>query len=146
MTQTSNVSTDFSVYVTIMNRSNSNLQLISQKNPYGHYNPTNLPPTISKQVGQIFFSLQGNLLSGSEGSVTYSVVGEGKLITFAYQCPQVSDNNVSVPLNQTDFTVNYYGTNQIINWNPDASNWGPANNFPLRGHPLSILFFVSEFS
>ena len=144
MSQTNAVSTDFSVYVTIMNQTNSDLQLISQKNSYGQYNPTNLPPSISKQVGQIFFTLQGNWLTGSEGSVTYSVVGEGKSITFAYQCPRVSDNSISVTLNQTDFTVNYYGTNKIINWNPDGLNWVPVNNFPPRGHPLSVLFVVSE--
>jgi hypothetical protein len=147
MTQTNAVSIDFSSYVTIMNRTNSDLKLISPTEPYdGTYNPAVLPQSISKQVGQIFFTLTGGLSTGSEGSVTYSVVGNGKLITFAYQCPQVSDNKISVPLNQTDFTVNFYGTNQIINWNPVGSNWGQPHVFPKRGHPLSILFVVSEFS
>ncbi|BBH38721.1 hypothetical protein myaer102_12260 [Microcystis viridis NIES-102] len=135
---------DFSCYVTIINRTNTTLTLTSQQNDCGSYNPAVLPPQISAQGGQVFFALKGGLAGGTEGTVTYSVLGKGKLITFSYSCPPVSDNNISVPFNQSSFTVNYYGTNQTINWNPDGSNWGPANNFPTRGHPLFVLFVVNE--
>ena len=41
-----NLSTDFSVYVTIMNNVTNNLNIVSQMNKYGTYNPTNLPSYI----------------------------------------------------------------------------------------------------
>lgn len=135
-------STDFSVYVTIINKVTNNLGIISQDNKYGIYNPTTLPPNILSQ-NQIFFSLQGDITTGTQGSVTYED-GIGKRITFAFQCPQVSDNSLSIPLDQTDFNLSYYGTNQPIQWNPNGENWGPVNNFPNRGHPLYALFVIES--
>ena len=138
-----NFGTDYSVYITIINRLNNDFSLVNQINNYGIYNPTNVPPYIPSK-SQIFFSLIGSIITGSEGLITYKVEGTGQLITFAFQCPQVSDNALSIPLNQTDFDVSYYGTNQPIQWNPSGINWGPANNFPKRGHPLYALFVVSH--
>ena len=139
-----NFSTDFSVYVTIINKVTNELRLISQENNSGTYNPTILPISILSQ-NQIFFSLQGSIIRGSQGSVTYEVVGkEQQHITFGFKCPLFSDNTLSIPLNQTDFNVSYYGTNQPIQWSPNRANWGPANNFSHRGHPLYALLVIDE--
>ena len=140
-----NFGTDYSVYVTIINRLNNTFSLVNQINNFGVYNPTNLPPYIPSQ-NQIFFSLIGSIITGSEGSVTYKVEGTGRFITFAFQCPQVSDNNLSIHLNQTNFNISYYGTNQPIQWNPNGGNWGPPNNFPKEGEPLYALFVIEPSS
>lgn len=137
-----NLSTDFSVYVTIMNKVTNDFRIVSQNNNYGTYNPTTLPTNILSH-NQIFFSLKGDIATGSEGSVTYEVDGTRQRITFAFQCPQVSNNALSIPLNQTNFDVSYYGTNQPIQWNPNGTNWGASNNFPNRGHPLYALFVIT---
>ena len=134
---------DFSCYVTIKNLTNKSFSLVSYNEEEGTYNPRPLPPEIKSQVGQIFFTLSGDFSSdGSKGSVTYS--SSGKQITFDYKCPSIYDNVISVSLNQTEFIITYYGTNQFIVWNPDGSNWGLPNNFPPRRHPLNILFVVKE--
>ncbi len=135
-------SDDFSVYVTIMNQSQNIFNIVAQNNSFGTFNPVTLPPLIQAK-NQIFFSLTGTLWQGSEGSVTYEV-GEGKRITFAFQCPPISNNDLSIPLNQTNFKVDYYGTNQPIQWNPHGGNWGAVNNFPTRGHPLYALFVINS--
>lgn len=133
---------DFSCYITIKNLTNKSFSFVSYTEDKGTYNPRTLPSQIESQVGQIFFTLGGDLSSGSKGSVTYSA--SGKQITFDYKCPLIDDNLISVCLNQTNFIVTYYGTNQFIVWNPDGSNWGPQNNFPHQGHPLNILFVIKE--
>jgi hypothetical protein len=139
---TANLSTDYSVYVTIMNQVSNILSFDGKTNKYGTYNPINLPPYIQSN-NEIYFILQGDLFTGSEGSVTYDVDGKGQKITFAFQCPQVSDNALSIPLNQTNFHITYYGgTDQPIQWNPNGTNWGQPNNFPKRGHPLYALFVI----
>ncbi|MEH2461297.1 hypothetical protein [Nostoc sp.] len=136
-----NFSTDFSVYVTIMNKLTNGFRIVNQNNNYGTYNPTNLPRYIIYN-NQIFFSFKGDIATRSEGSVTYEVEGTGKRITFAFKCPEFSDNALSIPLNETNFDVSYYGTNQPIQWNPNDTNWGPSNNFPNKGHPLYALFVI----
>src|SRR4051794_8798093 len=131
---------DFSCYVTIMNQSGVTLTIQSNTNPHGTYNPPALPPSIDGKQ-QAFFALQGGVESdGSEGSVTYSVSSGGaeRNITLCYSCPLVSDNGISVT-NASELSVNYYGTNEAIEWNPNGKNWGPPNNFPTGGHPLYVL-------
>lgn len=132
-----------SVYVTIMNKLTNNLSLVKQTNNHGTYNPTNLPPGINSN-GQIYFILEGDITTGSKGSVTYQVDGTDQRITFAFKCPRYFDNDLSIPLKQTepDVRVSYYGRNQPIQWNPYGTNWGPPNNFPKRGSPLYALFVI----
>lgn len=133
---------DYSVYMTIMNKTSQSFDICSQNNSYGNFNPVTVAPLIQPQ-GQVFFSLEGDLWTGSKGLVTYDDAF-GKRFTFAFQCPQVSKNDLSVPLNQTDLNITYYGINQPIQWDPNGGNWGPANNFPNKGHPLYALFVIDS--
>ncbi|NET55439.1 MAG: hypothetical protein F6K47_04380 [Symploca sp. SIO2E6] len=135
------LSTDYSVYVTIMNKINNSFQLVSQQSSHGTFNPLNLPPWIAGG-SQISFNLDGTILTGSDGVVTYSA--SGKNISFAFQCPRYEDNALFIPLNQTSYRITYYGQNKYVQWDPSGSNWGPPNNFPLRGHPLYALFVVED--
>lgn len=143
MRKMNNLSDDFSVYITIMNESHRIFNVTRQNNIYGSFSPEILPPIIEGQ-SQISFNLNGDIFTGAEGSVTYAIDGIGQCITFAFQCPQISNNSLSVPLNQTDFDISFYGVNQPIQWNPDRTNWGPENNFPFRGHPLYALFVIPK--
>jgi len=135
---------DYSCYVMIMNQSTSDVAINSASDAHGAYNPPNLP---SQVVQQVFFALVGGVESdGSDGSVGLAISGgnTGGLITFRYRCPLVDDNQVSVPKNSTALFAEYYGTNEPIEWDPNGSNWGPANNAPSGGHPLYVLFVLSD--
>lgn len=121
----------------------TDLTLSAQKSVHGEYNPFNIQELIKKQTGQAYFALEGSAFYGSEGSATYFDISQGKPIEFIYECPIFSSNNVG-KINNTVLSVNFYATNKNIQWNPDGSNWGPPNNFPLNGHPLYILFVVSS--
>lgn len=135
------ISTDFSIYVTIMNKVTHDFVIVSQSNHNGTYDQT-LPMRII-QNSQVSFTLGGNIVTGSEGTVTYEIEATENRITFAFKCPRISDNALSIPLNQTNCEVIYYGSNQFIEWNPNGRNWGPPNYCPKRGHPLCALFVIS---
>ncbi|NEQ35967.1 MAG: hypothetical protein F6K40_06580 [Okeania sp. SIO3I5] len=126
-----------------MNQVTNDFIIVSQSNNHGTYNPQSLPTTIIHK-DQISFTLQGSILTGSEGKVTYEEEGTGKRITFAFKCPRIDNNSLSIPLNNTSCDITYYGSNQFIEWNPHGTNWGPSNNFPKRGHPLHALFVISS--
>jgi hypothetical protein len=139
---TANLSTDYSVYVTIMNRVTNILSFVRKDSTHGNYSPITLPQNILENR-EIYFTLQGGLLTGSEGSVTYEVDGKGQeIITLGFKCPQVSDNDLSIISNQTPFHITFYGETQPIQWNPDGTNWGTPDSFPKRGHPLYALFVI----
>lgn len=136
---------DFSCYVTVMNRSTRTLTCTDYTNPDGDY--TTVPQSNIASSNQAYFVLNGGIDSdGSSGTVSFQV-GDGGSLTFSFQCPLEEDNNISVPvITSGDVTVNYYGTNEIIDWDPNGSNWGPPENYPAEGHPLSVLFVVSPKS
>jgi len=139
--------TAFSCYVTIMNRTSSPLRLNGYQPDQSSFNPSPPPSDLAAANGQVFFSVDGvGGRNGSGGTVTYDAVSlsGSRSITFSFSCQAASGNVVAVPLNQTPYYIDYYGTTQITVWNPDGSNWGPPNNYPLKGHPLNVLFVVSE--
>ena len=143
MINTYAISTNFSCHVTILSKTSIYYSLFAKNNVNGSFNPSNLEAIITP-YSQISFSPIGDINSiGSSGTATYQT-STSKHITFAFACPLITDNSLSIPLDQTEYDIIYYGRNQYTNWDLSGTNWGQPNNFPTRGYPLYALFVINQ--
>lgn len=130
---------DFSCYVTVLNRSAALLAQMTSALDSGEF--TTRPADSILPGHEAYFMAEASDSGGPEGTVTYQVEGGGT-ITLRFACPYLEDNDLGVPTNNSRLGVSRYGALGYVQWGPNGENWGTENNFPLRGHPLSVLFVI----
>jgi hypothetical protein len=124
------MNSDYSCYVTIVNKTNQTLILDSQTVIHGSYKTS--PPGVISGGQSITFQLQGSNIGpigyGGQGECKYKYVSGGNTFWyhFTYSCPHLSNSNSA--------TVDTSPTNLPVTAIP--------NPIPTGGHPVRIQFIL----